>query len=376
MLCGFGLLAACTTADEVRCLVRHERGSSAALTQGTADAEYLKLEPRQQDSVIAIVADGALWCSGALVSEHHVLTAQHCMEQFDPAALEVVFGGALDEAAFRTAARISRAHPDLDLLVLELAGSPVAAIGVEPLPVAARPIGALAPGTVVQIAGFGGGGETARTREFLVAEVTASDRASVTVSAGGLGGACFGDSGGPLLLRTATGEAAVLGVLTEGSSSCSGFDVYARADGLADWLAGGPPDGGADAGLDAGAERTYERLGVRGRCFGATPVWNEDGRLEASACQNGSSCGWDERAGGYRCVEVDPCHGVSDVGRCEQGSALQCRDGKLARNACTACGFTCTRSPETGAAICLAPSSARDGGSLRARRAAKVERSW
>jgi hypothetical protein len=282
------------------------------------------------------------------------------MKQGTPDVLEVMFGHGPSDVAFLTGARILAAHPDQDVLVLELSESPVAAIGVEPLEIV-RTLGSLEAGGLVQLGGFGLDQATTLQREFVVAEIQSLSSTSVTVSAAGLGGACFGDSGGPLLVRSQDGHAGTLGVLDAGSASCAGVDLYTRLDTLIDWLPADArltaPVGAADAGLTEPVDRPYQSLGQEGRCFGTTAVWTDADQLDAMHCEAGRVCGWSEHSGGFRCVESgsDPCSGVDDLGRCEDGVAVQCTRGQLTRNACKACGFTCARSPKTGRAICLAP---------------------
>jgi hypothetical protein len=180
------------------------------------------------------------------------------------------------------------------------------------------------------------------------------------VSAGGRAGACFGDSGGPLLVRGDDGHARVLGVLSSGAAGCFGRDTYARVDRLWEWLAGasGAPvhEHREQAGLG------YAALGTRGRCFDGRAVWTEQHSLRARHCPPGEPCGWSDKADGYRCVKAGAaCAGVSDLGQCEEKSAVRCVRGRIEQNPCGACGFSCAHSPQTGAAICTA-SQVPDGG--------------
>lgn len=351
------LWALACEADEPACQVRTVR---AALTNATREAEYLKLEPWQLDAVVQIWVRDTFQCSGAWVSDRAVLTAKHCipdMAEDEPVIVEL--GATHDERVFESTARVVAAHPELDVLVLELDESPAEAIEVAPLPVArALPTGFDA-GSLVQLAGFGDDDGTAGRRGFLVETVKDIGDKQISVTAEGFGGACFGDSGGPLLVRDDDGLPRTLGVLTSGSASCFGTDAYTRVDNLIDWLereaplALEPPDA-------ALFDRDHEALGHEGRCFDRRAMWLEEGRVRADLCQETRACAWSRRAEGYRCVAAGTkaCGDLDDLGECQDGTAARCERGALDEDPCSACGFACVRSPKTGRPICVM--SARD----------------
>jgi hypothetical protein len=328
----------------------------AALTNGAEHAEYLKLEHAQENAVadILIRSEGASQqhCSGVLVGAQLVLTARHCIEGGDADALWVAFGPDSSGRRFETTAELAVLHPLIDVAVLALRDDPAAATDVAPLPIADSLPSEFGRGSLVQLAGYGrdAHGESGE-REFVVASVSELLDDAIEVSAAGLGGACFGDSGGPLLVRTAQGHAAVAGVLRTGSVSCLGRDTYTLLEPVADWLV----DGGF-ASYQPSTAIEHSALGTQGRCFDAMAVWSEVSELQARPCLEDQECAFSSSAQGYRCVPrgLDPCEGISELGRCEDEVALHCDRGVVERTLCGSCGSSCGRSPKTGAAICVA----------------------
>jgi hypothetical protein len=358
-LAALGALSLCCSSPAERSC---DIGSTAApLTNGAVHAEYLRLEPRQEAAVVHVrltltTPPSEDQCSGVLVADRMVLTALHCARDQSPQEVRVVFGSAVDQGVFETVAVVVDRDVDADLLLLGLAQKPNESIDVIPMPAAADLPSGFSAGSLVQVAGFGYDehGQPGR-RAFLVEETLTVDHDTISAGARGVGGACLGDSGGPLLVRGNDGGVRVLGILGSGTASCYGRDVYARVDVLRDWLekSGVPPDlppSGSDA-----------AFGLEGRCFDGRAVWSTEGRLKVGACQEGEACGWDRNEKGYRCVPraTDPCAGISDVGICQNQTAVRCDRGTLRQNPCSACGLSCRRSTTTGFTMCLPES---DGG--------------
>jgi hypothetical protein len=313
--------------------------ASAALTSGSADASYLRLEDWEELAVIELTlfegTSQPTICSATFVAPDRALTARHCLEALPSGEIR----GRLH---FRNGMRSQTltvtswaGHPTLDLALVRVLD------------------GSFGRGTLVQLGGFG---ITERgisgERRFVVAEVEAVEAEFFAVNSQNLGGACDGDSGGPALLRGPDGQVWIAGVLQGGTSSCYGTDRYIRVDMAGQWLA--EKLGAMSRVSPPGVRR--ESLGMSGRCFHENlAVWSDAGQIRAEHCDDGQSCGWDSRTGGFRCVDpdVDPCGGVTDLGRCEGDVALRCADGVVRSSACFRCGWSCGRSPRSGESVCF-----------------------
>jgi hypothetical protein len=190
------------------------------------------------EGVVALLSPvgsrGAQLCSGALIAPNAVLTARHCVEQRPAASASVVLGPSLQrpEGTLRVDQFIYDEERDLAVVVIkpEFADSRAPAlplVGSDEINV----------GDQATLAGFGVDEDgNVGERRFVNEPIVAVDDELLTVDGGGKSGACMGDSGGPLLLRAASGELRVAGVLSVGSASCNELDVYQRIAPVADWL--------------------------------------------------------------------------------------------------------------------------------------------
>jgi hypothetical protein len=143
------------------------------------------------------------------------------------------------------------------------------------------------------------------------------------------------------------GAPRVLGVLSDGSASCMGEDVYVRVDALQSWIES--IAGTASQDSDCGT------ITAEGRCFYGSAVWCRGTQLAATPCGATMQCGWDSAQGGFRCVDpsADPCDGVDAIGACRNGAAMDCNGGVLRKKECGACG-ACKAEGQTGAPYCTA----------------------
>lgn len=213
-------------------------------------------KPGDWPDVVAILgADGGL-CSGTLLAADLVLTAGHCIDM-QPAEVIV---GSVDLAhpgGDRRAVKWSRAYPswldryDVGVVVLD---HPVSA-KQRAVAQDCSSSGRLVAGLPLEVVGFGlttktGTGDNTRLHQAtipIVDPTCARDPACAPAvapggefTAGGDGiDACFGDSGGPVYISTASGPALV-GIVSRGVSAvgnpCDSGGVYVRADKIVAWV--------------------------------------------------------------------------------------------------------------------------------------------
>jgi secreted trypsin-like serine protease len=226
--------------------------------------------PNDWDDTVGIVMRGNyVGCTGTLIHPKVVLTAAHCMGGITAVAIGSK-NWAQDIPELIEVAEVyeypnSQSSLDVAVLVLERRSSfPPRAIGIE-----CTVDDFLVDGAEVAVVGFGatrqsGNGSTTVLHEGVTYVQDADgdenyvdvngDRIytgfnpSVSpggeVGAGGNGvDACFGDSGGPLYLKTDDGHVLV-GVTSRayagvpGDLPCAFGGIYARPDALIDWIAG------------------------------------------------------------------------------------------------------------------------------------------
>jgi hypothetical protein len=190
--------------------------------------------------LIPVGERGIELCSGAVIAPNVVLTARHCLgPDPDPKPrpdrpAQVHVGASLSVAsAFPIAELI--VHDERDLALAVLAGGALPRPSLTVLPLAFDD--EIRVGDRATLAGYGldENGDVGE-RRFVEETVVEVDDEHVIVDGEGESGACTGDSGGPLLLRSASGELRVAGVLSVGSASCIEIDVYQRVGPVADWL--------------------------------------------------------------------------------------------------------------------------------------------
>jgi hypothetical protein len=262
---------------------------------GTTEAEIVNGEADAGDpAVVALTAQGQVFCTATLITPSVVLTAAHCLPPNLPIPthqIAVRFGDGTT-AGELIEAHDSWAHPswndsalydDIGLLQMKAVAS------VAPVP---RNTLALATGTPVRIVGFGvtsEEGTDSGVKRMGSATVEASDGYVIEL-APTPSSTCYGDSGGP----TFAGEA-IAGVHSRGSCGFSSIEmsVDAYAFEIDDFLATHPdPACGADglcAGDCAAAPDPDCPCASDGHCTAACP----DGDLDedcAVACGPNGSC--------------------------------------------------------------------------------------
>ncbi|MBK5219878.1 MAG: serine protease [Thermoleophilia bacterium] len=223
--------------------------------------------------VIGEDATGAFSCTGTVVAPRVVLTAGHCVENLEAAALypaggfAVATGSAnLNQVRRSAVSSVERAvvyprfatstlRSDAGLLILS---APVTAT---PLPLAsAADAGLYAGGAPIEIAGWGqtnprvpggpaqlqagasvvlGPEECQRRTKGYEADYAPDLQLCAVDVPGRKSGACHGDSGGPAIARRADGVAVQIGIVSIGGPNCnlSLPNIFTRVDQIAPWVA-------------------------------------------------------------------------------------------------------------------------------------------
>ena len=215
--------AACGGEPSVTC-----GATRAALFHGSPDSGELALRP-DQERAIGVLEDRVSrepLCTLTLIAPGYALSAAHCAAT--PGAM-VRWPGVANVHEFRWEAL----HDNFDVGILAFAEDNADA---EPLPLHDA-IDDSWLDTKVTLAGLGVT-ETGSSGElrFVDEQITKLTETEIWVDGRGKSGACAGDSGGPLLVRDAEGAIRVAGILDRGSPSCTGLDVYTRADRLLNWV--------------------------------------------------------------------------------------------------------------------------------------------
>jgi hypothetical protein len=345
------LLLGCSTGaapDTVSC-------HKAPLLGGTTRAEFLALAEAQERAVCAVeITDRTTQevglCSATLIAPDLVLTTAHCFPTTTTEAV-VIFGADVQAPVAALEVWTIAVHPQLDLALLRLESDARQLLDVHPIPVGGEVD--LAPESPVQIAGFGFSAENiVGIKQFATSRVQEFRDSEFVVFAHHRAGACAGDSGGPALVRNATGHVVLAGVLSHGSLSCAGSDSYVSVAEARDWL----ESQGAPFAHDSAVLADCSLVGAQGRCFAGAALWCDGDTPVAESCESGLRCGFSDAADGFRCIEptADVCHGITDRGRCNGDERLVCVGGTVVSSPCGACNATCALSVRDGAAICNA----------------------
>lgn len=320
--------------------------SASNIYYGTEQPTFVPLTAGQ------IMAVGRLpGCSATLITPSWVLTANHCGaaigDRFCIGAAAASPNNCFDvEDVVR--------HPVQDTALLYLGVDVRLTVPeVEPIPIMTELMDSAWIGQTAEAAGYGSQEDDSSGEREFTAEPIVTVGEWLTIDGEGTRGACFGDSGGPVMVVATDLSVRVAGDLSWGAPSCLGEDNYARTDVIADWIQSytGPMVVGKGP-FDCGA------INEQGRCMagGSTAMWCAgDQTLSVDNCAAGSSCGWDASESGYRCItESDPCAGVDTFGTCDGSVARWCENGVVKQRDCGTCEELCELSAKSGGAACVA----------------------
>jgi hypothetical protein len=312
--------------------------TSSAIHNGSRSQEFLELTQEELDAVVFVQAEekqNQVSCSGVLVDSLWVMTAKHCL--LDGARM-----WARNAKGKRVEVASSVAHPSADVALLSLT-SPLA--GAKPFRFGTENVSEYL-NSKAEVAGYGFDTEGVMGKlAFQVVTLIETSAVIATVT-GDRSGACFGDSGAPLISRGPDGQAVVLGTLSGGAPSCTGIDQYVRSDIVVAWM--------KNYFVPAASTRTAGCAELRdlSRCYGPVAVYCEQGELATERCQGPETCGYDVDLGRFGCTDDDPCQGIDALGTCDENRVTRCEAGELVQFEC-GCGQTCAVSGATGAAQCV-----------------------
>lgn len=288
-------------------------------------------------------------CTGTFTDSETILFAKHCLHDGRPTSI-TLFGdriGMVDIAEPDTTI-----HPTEDIALLSIQGR-LGPAEPKTLPILRDP-NIISPGDLVQLAGYGLDDDLQSSALRLsIGRVVDLNDKTIRVTADGLGGACDGDSGGPLLIRDTNGRVAIAGVLSAGTVSCRGEDTYVATDAFREWF-----ELHSAEDVDTKAGNLCSTLTARGMCYNGRSIYCDGDLAVAEVCRGETVCGWDRSQDGHRCIpqKDDACHGIDELGICKGNRALRCVSGVIFEANCSECAAECVRSPRTGNTVCFKPS--------------------
>lgn len=171
-------------------------------------------------------------CSGTLIHPNWIITAKHCYASVGDRFC-------IERDDFRYCIKINHVinHQYKDLSLLQIPDDFIFASNTIYIPIMTEEIDKSWVGNEAEISGYGLTEDGATNKKFFVVEeiIDIKDD-NIIVDGKGESGACFGDSGGPLIIKNYDNTVRVAGVLNFGDTSCRNRDYYIRTDLNQDWI--------------------------------------------------------------------------------------------------------------------------------------------
>jgi hypothetical protein len=303
---------------------------SGAIFYGTNNPTHLPMNDNQ------IMAIGTFWgCSGLLITTEWVLTAAHC-ELRTGAQFCIGMDADNPNTCFTADGVYNNPYGDMTLVhlnrdVRELSPN------VEPVPILDIDLDSSWIGKTAEAAGYGTDENGySGTREFVAEPIVRLYGDTMTIDGQGYHGACFGDSGGPVMVVSDDGSVRVAGALSNGDTDCMGQDNYTRVDVYRDWIESytGPTISGTIP-EDSCGTITYS-----GTCINGVLEWCDGGTVLTRDCEAcGEVCVFMDGPG-YVCIP-DQCNGLDYLGQCNGNIAEWCDNGNFRSSDCATYGKVC-----------------------------------
>jgi hypothetical protein len=317
------------------------RAVAEPIFYGSSRAPLWELSRSEERAIVTLRRSDGESCSGVVVADDWILTAAHCVSGTKQISVLV---GDPRETLTSTLATQTVTHETLDaaLVHAELPSGEVDSLSLmdEPLDVPWL-------GRLVQVAGRGLT-ENGSTGEllFIAEPIVRIDEDSIVVDGLGSGGACGGDSGGPLLSIAQDGSLRILGILSRGSYTCAHEDRYVRSDLLVDWVT-------ARTGSRDSPQTPCRNVSTGGRCWGRTLLRCNDSTWSIATCPE--TCGWSTARSSWDCVDQisDACSGVPREGVCVSSQLSWCEAGLLKTVDCSRCYGYCGFDAARGEWACM-----------------------